>query len=76
MYVSVRLGLGFVSTMRNVLGSGNCITASVSFPRKLVKHIAEGGRVMTAGNSTGCLSGKGGARGAAAKQGQRSSRRA
>lgn len=50
--------------------------ASVSFPGKHVKHITERGKVMAAGTSTGCLRGKGGARGAAAKQGQRSSRRA
>ncbi|XP_064326326.1 cysteine and tyrosine-rich protein 1 isoform X3 [Phalacrocorax carbo] len=50
-------------------------TLGMSF-RKHVKHITERGKVMTAGNSTGCLRGKGGARGTAAKQGQRISRRA
>lgn len=62
--------------MRNVLESGNCIMTSVSFPEKHVKHITEQGKVMAAGNRTGCLRGKGGVRGGAAKQGQGSSRRA
>lgn len=62
-----QVGFGSGSTMRNILESGNCIMASVSFPGKHVKHITEQGKVMTAGNSTGCLRGKGGARGAAAK---------